>query len=105
MKQSHKNPKWWQSLAWFLLAATTADVLMCFFSSWAVNAELIGKYNLGSAIGFAFLFAYLLYASVGLLLCAVAGMAAGYLLKYPIRKFMLMAVIALVPMVYLEVFG
>lgn len=105
MKQTLKNPQWWQYLTWFLLVATIADVFMCFFNSWAVNAESIGKYNLGNAIGFAFLFAYSLYASVGLLLCAVAGMAAGYLLGYPIRKFMLMAVIALAPLVYLEAFG
>lgn len=53
-------------LPWLLFGLATINSLFVPFSRWAINAELIGKYNMGAALFFSFSFSIALYTSIGI---------------------------------------
>ena len=101
MSQTIKTPNWWLKLAKFLLVATVCVVFFCLFSTWAINAESIGRYNFGSAIDFAFYSVFSFYASLALIIFAVIGVIVGLLIKYTVRLYMIMLAVSLIPIIYL----
>lgn len=74
------------------------------FSDWAVNAELLGKHNMGLALFFSFMFPFAIYSSL-------AGSVISILLAlvYKIRNYedvkllILSSFAGLLPLVYLFV--
>jgi hypothetical protein len=104
MNQKIESPKWWRYLAKLMLIVTIAVVAFCLFTSWAIKAEPLGKYDLGYAIGFGIYFLVFLYSSLGLTLLAVIGTVVGFFLNYPLKLYVIMILISLVPILYLDVF-
>jgi len=57
-------------LPWLLFCAAAALSVYALFSEWAINAELLGRYDMGLAIFFSVTFPLAIYTS-----CAIAVVA------------------------------
>ena len=58
-------------IPWLLFSLATINSLFVAFSHWAINADLIGKHNLGAALFFSFSFPLALYISIGILVVSL----------------------------------
>ena len=105
MNMAIDNPKWWRYLSTVLVILTLCDVVLCLFTSWAIKAESLGKYDFGVSIGFTILFTYSFVILLGLVLMPVIGVIMGVALKYPVSKYVIMLAISLVLVIYLNAYS
>jgi len=89
-------------IPWLFLFLACIIAIYVPFSHWAVNAELIGKHNMGAALFFSFSFSLSIYSSVGLSVVSL-GMAALYksIDKKGSRIFLFAVLAGLLPIVYI----
>lgn len=104
MNQPVVIPKWWLKLAKFFLILTVCAVFIYFFSSWAINAEFFGKYNLSDSIGYTILSILSIVVILGSVLLAAVGIVVGVFLEYPLKNYLIMLIISLTSILYLYVF-
>ncbi len=64
-------------IPWIFLFLACIIAIYVPFSHWAVNAELIGKHNMGAALFFSFSYPMAIYSSVGISVASLV-MAALY---------------------------
>lgn len=86
---------------YLVLSVSAAISILCFFSKWAINAESFGKYNLGYAISFAFLLAYLIYFSLGMAFLSFTVMIINLLRHRSVRVYLWATIVVLLPISYL----
>ena len=87
---------------WLLLILSTIISLFVPFSHWAINAELIGKYNMGAALFFSFSFPIALYVSMGISFVSLIMAALHRSIDGKVCKIYLFAAsIGLLPIVYI----
>ena len=121
MKKAIESPKWWHYLAIFLLVVTLATVLFyifgfCVFSKrysmgcilesvikWIINTGYFAHDSLGFAIGLSYLTSLSVVATWWLTAIALIGVVTGWLLKYPLRIYIWMFTISILPMASLIV--
>ena len=100
MNQAINNPKWWRYTAIFLLIVTIVVVAFSFFCLRATKHTD----ELGPLLMAMYFFATL-YTSYGLLLLSLIGVIIGFLLKYSLKLYMIMAIVSLLPTVFFVIFG
>ena len=62
----------WRLGGWILAALVVVAATCAIFFNWAVNADSLGKYNLGQALSFSYFVAFSLIACFWLIPTAVA---------------------------------
>ncbi|PYM17982.1 MAG: hypothetical protein DMD78_28915 [Candidatus Rokuibacteriota bacterium] len=60
-----------------LVAATVAVTGAFFFSRWAINADAVGRHDMGAALLFSYLVVLTVYGSLGLAAAALVLVIAG----------------------------
>ena len=121
MNKAIQYPKWWHFLATFLLVVTLVTVIFyilgfCSFSKrygidchleivtkWIINVIYSTQESLGLAIGLAYLTSLSIAATQWLTGIALIGVIAGWLLKYPLRIYIWMFAVSILPMASLIV--
>jgi hypothetical protein len=84
------------------LVALSAAVTGLFFASfWAIDAEPLGRHDLGIALAGAFAVPLTFYASLGLALLAAALGAAAWLRRAPVGTYAWALLLALLPVGFL----
>jgi len=99
MKTPIASFKWWGISASFFLVIAVGTVISNLYSLWLVN----NTDELGPLIA-GFYVAFTLYASLGLTLLSIIMMLVGFFIRYPLKKYVAMFIISLLPVVFLGVF-
>ena len=102
MNQTIESPKWWLDLARFSLKVTIGVVFTCIMSFLAAKTSFFGSPDLGGLIVFGFYFILSLYASLGLALLALIGIVTGFFIKYPLKEYVIIFVISLIPILFFD---
>jgi Na+/phosphate symporter len=89
-------------IPWLFLCLAGISALFVPFSHWAINAEVIGKNNMGAALFFSFSFPMAVYVSVGI---SVVSLVMAALYKSNDKKgskiLLLAALTGCLPIVYI----
>jgi len=90
------------AFSYFLVVVAILTSCIFFFSKWAINAELMGKYNMGIALESSFVFAVTIYASL-MFLCLSSFCMLIALVKRNIQAkiYALAGAVSLLPLGYL----
>ncbi len=97
MNQPIEIPKWWQVSAKLLLYVTFGVVFVGTMSLLFAVTGSFSTYDFAGLYSYGIIFILLWYASLGLVLLAIIGMVTGFFLKYPLRQYVLMFIISLMP--------
>ena len=103
MNQPITTPKWWKFLAKALLIASSIVVLTSILSILAAITGAFSTYDFAGLFTYGIFFILLWYASLGLALSALLGIAIGILLKYHIKQYLIMFAICLIPTIIFDV--
>ena len=103
MKHISETPKWWLDLARFSLYVTLGVVLIGTMSILFAITGLFSTYDFAGLFTYGIIFVLSWYVSLGLALLAIIGVVMGYFLKYPLKQYVMMFILSLIPTLLFDV--